>query len=822
MQDAIERLEFGAIRAALLARVHTPLGAAEVNGLLPFAERAQALDRIEAVRQARLLLDLSSEPPVAGAEDVSAALELGEKGVMLEGPQLRAIAHTMNAGAAVRRHLLGREADAPTLFALGASMADLSRTAGQVLRCFDPDGQLSDDASPDLGPLRQKVRALRENISAKLSELLTSSKMQPLLQENYYTIRADRYVLPIKASFKNEVKGIVHDASGSGQTVYIEPQIVVDLGNRLKIAQSEQLEEEHRILSNLTRLVSREADHVRLVMHVVGVVDLLFGAGRLANDLRCEAVKPGPAPGFSLVRARHPILLLQAMAPPPVVEEGAEPPPPRTGPKSVDEVVGNDFALEAGQRVLVITGPNTGGKTVAMKTIGLFALMARMGLHLPCGEGSRIGWYDRVEVAIGDQQSIASNLSTFAAHVKRLVQILKRAGEGDLVLIDEIAADTDPNQGQALGQAILERLADRHAHVIVTTHFERLKAVPFIDERFRNAGVGFDANRLKPTFHVTLDVPQGSSGFDIAQGLGLPAELVDRARALTGEGSQELELLIKQIESRSAELEQARLQVDEAEARARAAEARAREKERTLGEEIDRVRRRARTELLAEIEARQGEVGRIVAELQQAAESEAVKEAMRKANQARDQLGKIAKAEAEKAAQDTLPKPEPAEPLSTVEVGAWVHVPRVGRDGDVVAVDGKEAQVVVGNIRMRVPVASLRTAKGKRPKQSARPAPKDFKKKERTEPAGEEGPKVIVEELDVRGATVDECLDRLDGFLDYHYGMPTTHVRVVHGHGTGALKEAVREHLRRSGYVREMRPGEKGEGGDGVTVVALS
>jgi DNA mismatch repair protein MutS2 len=823
MQDAIERLEFGAIRAALLARVHTPLGATEVNALLPFAERAQALDRIEAIRQARHLLDLGSEPPVAGAEDVEAPLELGEKGVMLEGPQLRAIAHTMNAGAAVRRHLLGREGDAPQLFALAASMADLSRTASQVLRAFDPDGQLSDDASPDLGPLRQKVRALRENISAKLSELLTSTKMQPLLQENYYTIRGDRYVLPIKASFKNEVKGIVHDASGSGQTVYIEPQIVVDLGNRLKIAQSEQLEEEQRILSSLTRLVVRDADQVRLIMHVVGVLDLLFGAGRLANDLRCEPVKPGVGPGFALLRARHPILLLQAMAPAPAAEEGAEP-APRTGPRSVAEVVGNDFALEAGQRILVITGPNTGGKTVAMKTIGLFALMVRMGLHLPCGEGSHIGWYARVEVAIGDQQSIASNLSTFAAHVKRLVQILKRAGEGDLVLIDEIAADTDPNQGQALGQAILERLADRAAHVVVTTHFERLKAVPFIDDRFRNAGVGFDANRLKPTFHVTLDVPQGSSGFDIAQGLGLPAALVERARDLTGEGSQELELLIKQIEGRSSELEQARLRVEEAEARAQAAEARAREKERTLGEEIDRVRRLARTELLAEIEAKRGEVGRIVADLQQAAESEAVREAMRKANQAMDQLGKIAKAEAEKAAVEAQPRPEPSEPLSTVEVGAWVHVPRVGRDGDVVAVEGKEAQVVVGNIRLRVPVASLRPAKGKRPKQSTRPAPKDFKKEKerRSDPPGEDGPKVVVEELDVRGTTVDECIDRMEGFLDYHYGMPTTHVRIVHGHGTGALKEAVREHLKRSGYVREVRPGEKGEGGDGVTVVALA
>lgn len=799
-------------------RSHTPLGEAEVNRLAPFVHRDAALERIEAIRQTRGLLDIDRAPPVWGADNVEAALALGEKGIMLEGPQLRAIAKTMTTGTGLRRHLIETEEEAPALFGMAASLVDLSGTANRVHAAFDANGLLSDGASPDLGPLRQRVRALKETISGKITELLTSTKMQSILQDNFYTIRSDRYVLPIKSSYKNSLKGIVHDTSGSGETVYIEPQILVDLGNRLKIAQSDQKDEENRILSLLTVLVAGEAPAVRAMMQIIGLVDLLSACARFANDLSCVAVKPDLEPGFALIRAKHPLLLLQAIAPIPVLEEG------EVAPKKLklSEVVGNDFGLEPGQSILVLTGPNTGGKTVAMKTIGLLALMARLGLHLPCSEGSRIGWYKHIEVAIGDQQSIASNLSTFAAHMQRLVSILDRAEPGDLVLIDEIAADTDPNQGQALGQAILERLADLKTHTIVTTHFERLKAVPFTDKRFRNAGVGFDSKKLCPTYRVTLDVPQGSSGFDIAQGLGLSPELVQRSRDLTGDGSQELEALIKEIESRALELEQAKLQVEEARDEAQAAEARAREKERLLGKEIDRVRRRARAELLEEIERSRAEVGKIVGELQKAAGSDMIKDAMRQANQVADKLGKIRKAEEEKQAQDAEPKPVESKPVSGVKAGDWVYVTKVGRDGDVVAIDGKEAQVAVGNIRMRVPLKSLGTPQTKRPKAGKSAQQREAKRAKKKEPAAKEEDKYVLEEVDVRGTMVDECLDRLDAFLDHHYNMATTHVRVVHGHGTGALKSAVREHLGRSGYVKELRPGERGEGGDGVTVLTLS
>ncbi len=811
MEQAIDRLELSAIKKALSVRVRTSLGGLVVDALGPLPEIGTAKERIEAIRQARILLEKGEPPPVWGAQDVEKALELGEKGIMLESPALRAIAQTMTAGSALRKHLLAHEHDAPALYGLAAGLTDLSRVANEVLQCFDPDGTLADHASQDLGPLRQRVRTLREKIHEKLSELLHSEKMQSLLQESYFTVRADRYVLPVKASFKNEVDGIVHDASGSGQTVYIEPQALVDLGNRLKIAQSAQLEEEHRILSVLTQMVVREADMIRRMMDVIGRCDFLSGAARLAVDLEMVPLVPDEVPGFELIRARHPLLLLQAFV---TEEDGVE----KISTQKQREVrmVPNDLGLGEGRQVLVLTGPNTGGKTVAMKTIGLIALMVRCGLHVPCAEHSRIGWYRAIEVAIGDEQSIASNLSTFAAHVKAMVRILKKADASTLVLIDEIAADTDPTQGAALAQAILERVAESKGHAVVTTHFERLKAVPFVDHRFRNAGVGFDTKALKPTYRVTLDVPQGSSGFDIAQSLGLDADIVERARAILGRGAGELEKVMRELEHRAAELEEARDRAERAERTAESERLELSRKREELALELKELKTKAREELLHEIASAREEARALIAGIRE--QGDAAKEMMRAANASSERLAELEKSEQSKNEEARLKTSD--KPVEELAVGDWVHLARLGRDGDVVAIDGKDVHVVVGNMRMRVARTDVLPAKSQRPKKTARPDPREIRKAVRESQT--QAPTRITEEIDVRGQTVDECIDWLEAFLDHHYGRPTTHVLIIHGMGTGALRDGIREHLARSGYVKSIRPGEPGEGGDGVTIATLA
>ncbi|MEM1026327.1 MAG: Smr/MutS family protein [Myxococcota bacterium] len=821
MELATSLLELDTIRSALRSRVRTPLGTREVTALTPFGRREEAEERIRAVAEARSLLEMGETAPVFGGEEVEAYISLAEKELRLEGGQLRAVADTMLAAFELRRHLVPREHEVPQLYGLGVSLPDLSGPARDIKRCFDPDGTLSDDASADLGPLRQKVRRLRESIQDKLEELLKNPSIERYLQERYFTIRGDRHVLPVIASYKTHISGIVHDASGSGQTVYIEPQALIDLGNRLKIAMSEQADEENRILSRLSRVVAHHGEGVRTCCMVIGRVDFLNGAARLAVDIDAVPIVPSHELGFALRAARHPGLVLQSVTPDVIPEEEERAPCPvvdKDHPRF--EVVANDLALEAEQRVLVLTGPNTGGKTVAMKTIGLMALLVRCGLHLPCHEKSEIGWFDPIVGTIGDQQSLASNLSTFAAHMKALLSVLRMSKPGTLVLVDEIAADTDPLQGQAIAQAILEQVADRGAHAVVTTHFERLKAVPFQDGRFRNAGVGFDEQALKPTYRVTLDVPQSSSALDIASGLGLPSSIVDRARELLGTGVGSLESLIKTVEQRARELEEAR---DEERTRTRALEKERSEllrKQKQLEAEIEKVRERARNELLVEIAEARAQTKSMIAELQRAAESESSADAMRIANQTAAQLKELERREAERLPASVSSTPESDGVPEELQVGQWVHVLKLGRDAEVVSIEGKEVQVSVGTLRMRVSQSSLRSAKSlppkKKPSKRSKPRLRDVVQ------ATKEPERDVSERIDLRGHSIDESIERLEAFLDYHYGQPTKHVLIVHGHGTGALRDAIREHLSRSGYVKSLRPGERDEGGDGATIVSLT
>lgn len=812
---ALERLGLPAVKVALEARTRTTLGADGVRALAPLPTLEATRTRLEEVRQARLVLDKGDEPPLAGATDVRAALDLAVKGRVLDGGQLRAMATTMRVSSALHRFLVAKEDVFPLLYGIGASMDDLGRDAEEIARCFAPDGSLADDASPALGGLRRRLRQLHDAIKDKLSDLLSSAELRPYLQEHYFTVRGDRYVLPVKSSFQNEVKGIVHDASGSGQTVFIEPQAVVDLGNRLKIAQSEVHEEELRILTELTELVVSCADELGRNLSGLAHADLVFACGRLARDLDAEMIVPEHGFGFDLLNARHPELVLQRAANP------------------GSPLVANDIGLTESQRVLVLTGPNTGGKTVAMKTVGLFAIMARAGLHLPADRRSRIGWYESIEVAIGDDQSIATNLSTFAAHMKQIMRVLDRAGAASLVLLDEIAADTDPTQGQSLAQAILEALADVGAHVVVTTHFERLKVLAFADQRFRNAGVGFDPVRLAPTYKLTLDLPQSSSGLDIAQSLGLPRPVVDRARSLLGEGGEALETLMRTLRQKQVDLDAEKRRAEEAHDRLVGARNALEDKKAELERERRRLIEEARVELVDEIKQAREEVRGLIAKLQRVASSDAVREAMRLAT---DAAAKLAHAEAQQ--REKLPTPSVAvtvrrsaapagerlPPLAHAEVGDWVHVDRLEKDGEVVVVEGKDVVVAVGNMRTRLTLDQLSPARTKRPKRGMVDEAKTRRKAlvERAEPAAKES-LPPPPELDLRGQTVDDALARLDAFLDVHYaGGQSSLVRLVHGHGTGALKQAIRDHLKRSGYVRSFRAGTEGEGGDGSTFVELA
>jgi DNA mismatch repair protein MutS2 len=452
-RKTLESLGWASLLEYLAARTHTSRGAERARALELLDDIEAARRRSAEIAEARLLRELDEPLPFGGVHDIAAHLARASKGGDLDGPELVAVAQTVNATGRLKRHLTTHAATAPLLAGRAAPIALLAHVSGPILDSFEEGGRLSDNASAALGPMRRKVAALHEELSRRVKVLLDDPEISPYLQDRFYTQREDRYVVPLRAEARARVRGIVHGTSQSGHTVFVEPEVVVDLNNRLKLAESEVTEEEQRILAELSGYVREEAEAIGIAAAIAEELDLLDACARLADDTGASAAALG-APDLELRRARHPLMLLAG----------------RT-------CVPNDIVLPAG-KTLVISGPNAGGKTVALKTAGLAALMARAGLHLPVNDGSSVPWYLGVEVDIGDDQSLERNLSTFSAHVMNLVDFLERAGGETLLLVDELAVGTDPEQGSALAQAVLEAFADRGAQVIVTTHYERLKALP--------------------------------------------------------------------------------------------------------------------------------------------------------------------------------------------------------------------------------------------------------------------------------------------------------------------------------------------------------
>jgi DNA mismatch repair protein MutS2 len=789
-------------------RCATSRGAEAVRANPLFDAIDAARERAAEISEARNLASRDAALPLGGISDIESSIERVCKAAALDAPQLVAVANTGQSLARLRAHLREHAAIAPKLAARGEPIADLGHVFHPILDAFDVDGKLVDHASDVLGPLRKALASIKANLVTRMDSLLTDERFAPYLQDTYYTQREDRYVLPVRTDGKGFVRGIVHGTSQTAATLFIEPEEIVELNNRMKLAEAEVADEERRILTEFSGWVAEEADAFIASLLAATTLDVIAAAAKMADDTISAEPILDEAPRIALLHARHPLMLLAER-----------------------RCVANDITVAAGQTLLV-SGPNAGGKTVALKTVGLAALMARAGLHLTAESGSAIGWFTDVVTDIGDAQDLAKDLSTFSGHMVNLRELLHRAAPGMLVLIDEIAVGTDPDQGAALAQAVLESLAERGVTGIVTTHYERLKALGAADARFANASVGFDMERLEPTFKLHLGSPGSSGALAVARRMGITASVVDRARDLLGGSGVRVEELLANVadQQRRIEIERAALIAElEAVESERASMRMHREKSQAR---FEKLQRQAHAEALASLRAARREI-----------------EELRKSVRARAALDTATADDVRQATRDlvapgaTVAQHEPKRPLppgspateSALTPGTPVIVPKLGRCEVVSPPQDGKVEVRLGMIRALVPVADVLLDSHRAARSAARERERE---QSELEASGKpQGPTVVLVDgvpaggratartidstIDVRGQRVDEAVAVVDRFLDESLMAARDTAFIVHGHGTGALRTAIRTHLQGHKGVDKFRAGDQGEGGDGVTVAFL-
>jgi DNA mismatch repair protein MutS2 len=783
---SIALLEFPLIRERLAAAAGFGPGRRLAAALAPSADRVIVEIGLDETSQTRELLAEKPQAGIGGAQDIGPAVERAARGGRLDAAQFAAIAATLEAGSRLREALAGDRR--PLLNALARDLHGLPALRSTLERSFDPIGELLDTASPRLGGLRRATRLAYERLRSRLEQLVHSTDVGAALQDPIITLRNGRYVVPVRADARSRVKGIVHDASGSGQTLFVEPLVAVELGNAWREAQVATQQEIERILDELSALVGSQAGPLGELLGALARFDLWSAKARLAEEMDATRAEVGVRPEIVLLGARHPGLTGRVVP--------------------IDVELGTDF------RALLVTGPNTGGKTVTLRTLGLLALMHQAGLHVPADPGSRLPVLRDVFADIGDEQSVAQSLSTFSGHLRSIVRITKAAGPNTLVLLDELGAGTDPTEGSALAQALLDHFLRAGALVAATTHYAELKVYAHTTPEVRNASVEFDLETLSPTYRLRIGLPGGSQAFAIAERLGLPLAIVDDARGRLTEGQQAFEETLASI--READTA-ARTALD----RARAAELKAKEAQRIADDE----RRHARRDRDAAVAVARADAERLVDDLR--AEIRGAQRRMERETVTAPALDAVMERAEEHLARLPEPAPAPvaAAPAELVDwrVGERARSRTRGWEGRVVALErgGRRATLEVGGMRVTVGVEDLVPA-------MLDAAPGGPGRAGRAEEAASgisalrlDRARTIASSLDVRGARVDEALEIVGRYLEdcALAGLPKA--TIIHGHGTGALRDAVRAATATHPLVGTSRPGERGEGGDGATVVTF-
>lgn len=767
--------------------------------LEPVADLEAARDLQRETGEARALLEAKPNLSMGGIHDVRAAVLSTERGFVLDGSTLLDLLSTLRRTSYLRRTLLRLRGQFPLLADHVDVMEDCEALQDEIQRILDETGEVKDTASKKLATVRREVRIAFDRLQTKINNIATSSTNTPYLQETIVTQRNGRYVIPLKSEFKGRIPGVVHDQSSSGATLFIEPLSTVELNNTYRELQIEEENEVRRILAELSERVSHEAHHIVTTIDTLAYFDLVLARAKFADAL--DAHEPEllvfrddipnlnhPGGTIRLYQARHPLL------------------PPH-------EVVPIDVDLDDDTYVLVITGPNTGGKTVALKTVGLMVLMSQCGLHLPTGPECQLSVFEDVYADIGDEQSIEQSLSTFSAHMTNIIDILDKANHRSLVILDELGAGTDPTEGSALARALLVHLLENSITTLVTTHHPELKAFSFNTPGARNASVEFDIETLAPTYRLVVGLPGRSNALAIATRLGLPAHIIETARSMIGTEDMEIDDLLDEIQKSRDEI-RATLE------RANQTELENRQLRQDLQMRLDAIDDERRTRLLETQQQAEADLEELRREIRR------LRRQLEAAGQPLDAIRNLQKAADEIQSNDYIEVPhvviedEEDQQPSGFRLGETVWVPSLNSEGQIAEITEDEVEVMVGRLRIRTKPGELQRRSRKARKEASR---SERRNKVSTDAVSTTTPRPASPglELDLRGQTVEDALPAVDAYLDSAYLAGLPFVRIIHGKGTGTLRDAVRNALSRHPLVSKHSSGNHKEGGSGVTIVYL-
>ena len=773
-------LEFDKILNILRQHLASEVGAEFVEKLRPADSLKEAETLQEQTYEAEVIYTRTGRTPISGFPDVRELVGRMRAALFISAKELLAVAAAMRASREAKEVLQAGDAES-ILCNMANRLTSHRSVEEEIARCILSEDEIADTASTELSRIRRQMKIINERVREKLNSMLKSSSTQKYLQDAIITVRNGRYALAVKAEHRAQVPGLVHDQSSSGATLFIEPAAVVELGNEFKRLLAEEKNEIERILSGLTAMIAPFADEIHGSVNVMGALDVIFARAVMARDQRAVRPKLNEEGRIRIVRGRHPLINREQVVP-------------------VDIWLGETF------QTLIITGPNTGGKTVTLKTVGLFSLMAMSGIFIPADCGTELSTFERVFADIGDEQSIEQSLSTFSSHMTNTVRILAEADSRSLVLLDELGAGTDPIEGAALAQAILESLYERHTLTVATTHYSEIKAFALMHPGMQNASMEFDVDRLCPTYRLFIGIPGKSNAFEISRRLGLGGEVIERAQTFLKKKDVAFENVLSEAEQARRTAEDDKLEAAKARAEAEQVRAELQKQKQKLEDEKAQLRQKAREDARRMVQETRQDMEKLIAQLR-TMENVDQKQLERAVQSSRDAMRKTEERLYEQASQRESAGDAP----SAVRPGERVRLLTLGQEASVLkAADAKgEVLVQAGVIKMSVPLTDLRLVEQKK-----KPAVTSAK----VTISQDRGSAL---QLDLRGMMVDDACMELDRFIDNAAITGVSEFYAVHGKGTGALRAGVHAYLKNHPRVKSYRIGAYGEGDAGVTVVTL-